>query len=218
MWIRLNLWGGEDLLTVNLPATLTAHTRLWSRKSLGFVLFIVTQYSTQTQSHMLAHTHTHSDQCLHFGLFVVQTGCYTLRPETCLNEECYAHHVAPSGPRRLTNLEVWRTNMHTPFIYNYLQIWKTQAKFTCSLLRPSLLLRTLLLLSGGPEWRLRLVDPRQLLHNLNDLVHCGFTLHAAAVIDLKLSDTKQWAPPLRQTPPAPLDEDTLWIQLFQVRW
>lgn len=36
-----------------------------------------------------------------------------------------------------------------------------------------------------------LVNPRQLLHDLNDLVHCGFTLHAAAVIDLKSSDTKQ---------------------------
>lgn len=29
------------------------------------------------------------------------------------------------------------------------------------------------------------MDPRQLLHDLNHLVHCGLTLHAAAVIDLK---------------------------------
>lgn len=35
-----------------------------------------------------------------------------------------------------------------------------------------------------------LVDPRQLLHNLNDLIHGGFTLHATAVINLGLGDRK----------------------------
>lgn len=141
-----------------------------------FFLFIVTHFSTQTQSHMRSHTHTltrthtHTQtKCRHFGLFVVQTGCYTLRPETLVSE-------------------IRRTNMHTLLIYNYLQICKTQVKFASSSF--SLLLRPLLLLSlsgglrGGSGWRSRLVDPRQLLHNLNDLIHCGFTFHAAAIIDL----------------------------------
>lgn len=35
-----------------------------------------------------------------------------------------------------------------------------------------------------------LVDPCQLLHNLNDLIHGGFTLHATAVIDLGWGDRK----------------------------
>lgn len=35
-----------------------------------------------------------------------------------------------------------------------------------------------------------LVDPCQLLHNLNDLIHGGFTLHATAVIDLGSGDRK----------------------------
>lgn len=38
-----------------------------------------------------------------------------------------------------------------------------------------------------------LVDPCQLLDNLNDFVHSGFTLHAAAVIDLELNHMKQRA-------------------------
>lgn len=64
--------------------------------------------------------------------------------------------------------------MHTLFIYNYLQICKTQ---TVPFQRHSS--------SSGPSsLSAGLVDPRQLLHYLNDLVHCGFTLHAAAVIDL----------------------------------
>lgn len=51
---------------------------------------------------------------------------------------------------------------------------------------------------GRRSWktRLSLVDPCQLFHDLNNLVHGGFTLHAAAVIDLKSNRTKQWAPPL----------------------
>lgn len=36
-----------------------------------------------------------------------------------------------------------------------------------------------------PERRATLVDPRQLLHDLDHLVHCGLTLHAATIIDLK---------------------------------
>lgn len=75
--------------------------------------------------------------------------------------------------------------MHTLFIYNYLQICKTQVKFASSPFFPSFLLWPLLsLIGGGSGWWLRLVDPRQLLHNLNDLIHCGFTFHAAAIIDL----------------------------------
>lgn len=35
-----------------------------------------------------------------------------------------------------------------------------------------------------------LVDPRQLLHDLNDFVHGGLALHAAAVVDLEPGDRK----------------------------
>lgn len=38
----------------------------------------------------------------------------------------------------------------------------------------------------------RLVDPRQLLHDLNDLVHGGLALHAAAVVDLERGDRECW--------------------------
>lgn len=73
--------------------------------------------------------------------------------------------------------------MHTLFIYNYLQICKTQtAPFVVALnIIPP---QDPPLAQQGTGWRSGLVDPRQLLHNLNDLVHCGLTLHAAAVIDL----------------------------------
>lgn len=37
-----------------------------------------------------------------------------------------------------------------------------------------------------------LVDPRQLLHDLNDLVHGGLALHTAAVVDLEPGDRKRW--------------------------
>lgn len=80
--------------------------------------------------------------------------------------------------------------MHTLFIYNYLQIWKTQAVRFLAVL-PIIPPRDPPLAQRGSGWRSRLVDPRQFLYNLNDLIHCGFTLHAAAVIDLKLNDTKQ---------------------------
>lgn len=74
--------------------------------------------------------------------------------------------------------------MHTQFIYNYLHICGTRNRPRCVVPR---LQGTFLETQRG----VRLVDPRQLLHNLNDLVHCGFTLHAAAVIDLKLNVSKQ---------------------------
>lgn len=77
--------------------------------------------------------------------------------------------------------------MHSLFIYNYLQICKTQTV-------PFLVVLPIIppqdsLTQQGLRWRLRLVDSRQLLHNLNDLIHCGFTLHAAPIIDLKSNDT-----------------------------
>lgn len=36
-----------------------------------------------------------------------------------------------------------------------------------------------------PSLSVPLVDPRQLLHDLDDLVHGGLALHAAAVVDLE---------------------------------
>lgn len=36
------------------------------------------------------------------------------------------------------------------------------------------------------------MDPRQLLHDLNDLVHGGLSLHAAAVVDLERGDRERW--------------------------
>lgn len=73
--------------------------------------------------------------------------------------------------------------MHALFIYNYLQFCKAQ---TIPLLAVLLIApyKDPPITQRGSGWRLGLVDPRQLFHNLNDLVHCGFTLHAAAVIDL----------------------------------
>lgn len=70
--------------------------------------------------------------------------------------------------------------MHTLFIYNYLQ---KKAEFASPHIGPEQLSGS----AGSPDDGVRLVDPCQLFHNLNNLVHCGFTLHAAAVIDLKSS-------------------------------
>lgn len=40
----------------------------------------------------------------------------------------------------------------------------------------------------------RLVDPRQLLHDLNNLVHRSLALHPAAVIDLRHTHRSMWRP------------------------
>ncbi len=157
------------------------------KKSSGFFLFIVTfLFHTDAVAHAHAHTHTqtHTDQCLYFGLLVVQTGCYTIRPSERreLLSSCSTFRASmvdkslkPKG----------RTCTHCLFII----IYKSAKHMTSSLPLPGSGTSTRLL-SRGSGWSWGLVDPRQLLHNLNDFVHCGFTLHAAAVIDLKHKDTK----------------------------
>lgn len=116
---------------------------------------------------------------LGFGLLVVWTKCYTRRP-TCSNQ-CCTHPIAPSWLQQIA----W-TCTRSLFII----IYKKNKE------KKSLLLPTSAQNSGSAgslDDGLKLVDPCQLFHNLNNLVHCGFTLHAAAVIDLKSGKAKQWA-------------------------
>lgn len=73
--------------------------------------------------------------------------------------------------------------MHTLFIYNYLHICKSQTIPFLDVL-PIAAPRDRPLAQQGSRVCWTLVDPCQLLYNLNHLVHRSFTLHAAAVIDL----------------------------------
>lgn len=108
--------------------------------------------------------------------------------------------------------------MRTLFIYNYLHICKTTKPFPSS--ASSLRLGTVPSLARrGSRCHWKLVDPCQLLYNLNHLVHCGFTLHAAAVIDLKLNDNWSYeAPILRQTPPPSATQPHSFTCIYYFTW
>lgn len=137
------------------------------------------------QSHIVPHTATHantlagtnSDQCLAFGLCVVQTGCYTLGPQTHFTA-CGTFRVGGGPQQQCPGAE----HAHTVYLKLYTILQNPGLVVVLpdgSSAEPSSLSACGLL-----------VDPCQLLHNLNDLIHGGFTLHATAVINLGLGDRK----------------------------
>lgn len=150
-----------------------------------FLNYNRTDFHTNTNSLIRTHTHTraragtHCDQLLALVFFSFLDIMLRVSPADLFQSSLH------SPPRCSIRASTNCLNMHTLFIYNYLQ--KKKAEFASATPGQN---RDVV---RQAVWKTRLssVDPCQLFHDLNNLVHGGFTLHAAAVIDLKSSRTKQ---------------------------
>lgn len=165
------------------------------RKISGFFLFIF-------HTHALAHTQTNARTqtsvfTLVFLLFRQDATHFAWRLSSkwrVLQSSCSTFRVSTGD--KLLKSGRWPC-AHCLFIIIYISAKNQTVPFVSVFTTP----RDRPLARRGSRCHWKLVDPCQLLYYLNHLVHCGFTLHAAAIIDLKLNDTELWGSNTETNPP-----------------
>lgn len=129
MWKSVTFkWSVKDLLTLNLSQI--SKRRFLVRKRPVLSPFIVTHYYTWMQSHTRTHTLRPMSSLWSF--------CPDMMPRTLSGDSSKwrVQHFQDLNSWQI--IWVWRANMHTLFIYNYLQISKAQTVlFPHGFARPS---------------------------------------------------------------------------------